>query len=90
MRNGDITAIQAFSLQTCVDACTVMNTMSGKKTCIAISMDARMSRLYEMRGANCWLKGNGTGPVGKTESITVARLCVNADCNELVENADPN
>jgi hypothetical protein len=90
MPNGDFTAIQAFSLKTCVDACTVMNTMSGKKTCIAISMDARMSRMYELRGANWWLKGNGTGPVQKTESITVARLCLDPDCNELVDKADPN
>ena len=90
MRNGDIMAIQTFSLQPCVDACTFMNTMSGKKTCIAISMDSRMSRLYGMRGANCWLKGNGTGPVQKEESSTVARLCVNPDCNELIDNADPN
>jgi len=66
-----------------------MNIMAGKLKCIAISINRFMSEQYkDNRGANCWLKGNGTRTTF-TDTTTSAHLCTTPDCTALVENADP-
>jgi hypothetical protein len=90
LRAGDITGIQAYSLQSCLDACESMNIVSRSTKCIAISVGTQLSQQYqENNGANCWLKGNGTAETVITGLFTTARLCVDSDCSQLVDAADP-
>lgn len=66
-----------------------MNVRSEKNVCIAISVGAEMSLQYTKdTGSNCWLKGNGTTTDTK-ETWSSARLCVDAECKEVVGSADP-
>ncbi|KAH7118964.1 hypothetical protein B0J11DRAFT_535738 [Dendryphion nanum] len=56
---GDITGTMAFSLQQCIDACTVVEA----PRCSAVVLGKAVAKAYRKNyGANCWLKSM-LGPV---------------------------
>lgn len=58
----------AYTLQQCVDACTLMNFATDNKTCRAIVLSLDLSNNYvNSHKGNCWLKSS----VGK-ELVTDA------------------
>lgn len=58
------------------------------KQCIAVSVGSDLSQQYrENSGANCWLKGNGTRSVN-SGVFTVAKLCTDSNCGNVVEVAE--
>ncbi|KAF1999176.1 hypothetical protein P154DRAFT_577325 [Amniculicola lignicola CBS 123094] len=80
---GDITGIQAFSLQQCIDACATMNKMQGMRRCLAVTIGEDVAELYRGHwGANCWLKGVGTNSFSGPDKagFVSARFCVEGGC----------
>jgi hypothetical protein len=49
--------IVAYTLQTCIDACSTMNQLQGSTKCKAVIIGTNMSKDYNHnKGATCWLK----------------------------------
>jgi hypothetical protein len=66
---NDITAIFAYTLQQCIDACSTMNAINNDDNCKAVVLISTLKREYEMnKGANCWLKSNSTTWDGVAET----------------------
>lgn len=73
----DVSGVVAYTLQQCVDACSTMNFIAGKKTCKAILLNDHLSATYTgpNHRANCWLKTvRGTSYIIKEPVGTVAVL----------------
>jgi hypothetical protein len=71
---SDVSATTAYTLRQCIDACSMLNVVSGKKTCKAIVLDGNMATSYaKPKGANCWLKEVSTTPYFGT-GLTLAVL----------------
>lgn len=71
---GDIIGIAAYSLGTCLDACSLHYDMNGEQDgCRAIQINRNMKDRVSADSANCWLKksvGNiSSGKMNGTAAI---------------------
>lgn len=55
-----LTELVAYSLQDCVQACSLLNVWSGQSNCSAVSWNNAMAYSYETIGGNCWLFNNAS------------------------------
>ncbi|KAJ4293589.1 hypothetical protein N0V90_008872 [Kalmusia sp. IMI 367209] len=69
--NNDITGIQAYTLQACIDACSTYNLYNPTKKCKAVVIGEDLATEYAKNSAaNCWLKN--TFDEGGTKDAQVA------------------
>lgn len=68
---GDLTALVAYTPQTCVDACSKLNEMTGTSACKAVTVVETLAAEYVTQGANCFLK-NTTGPSARRAGVMLA------------------
>ncbi|KAK5272405.1 hypothetical protein LTR99_001797 [Exophiala xenobiotica] len=53
---NDIMSFIAYTLDTCINACSNMNSIAGTTTCHGIMFNANMEKIYSEDMGNCWLK----------------------------------
>lgn len=68
---GDLNAIVAYSVQTCVDACSKFNEVTRTSACVAVTLVETLAAEYVKQGANCFLK-NITGPAARQSGVMLA------------------
>jgi hypothetical protein len=59
--------LTAYTLQQCVEACTLFNLAAGNKTCTQVGHSAHMLEYYNKWAADCFLKKNQTSQGGKVD-----------------------
>lgn len=69
----DLLAIYAFSLNTCIEACSDFNMKKGFSNCLAVSWST--NAILDIDYGNCWLKDRvGDGGAGAVNSSSAALL----------------
>jgi hypothetical protein len=53
---NDITALTAYTLQQCVEACVLYNISQNNKICLGVAHSPHMKDLYNSVTGNCYLK----------------------------------
>ncbi|KIW16699.1 hypothetical protein PV08_03887 [Exophiala spinifera] len=68
---NDIVSFISYTLDTCINACSNMNTRSGEMTCHGVLFNSNMQTIFEENAGNCWLKSLMTGatPEGLPPSV---------------------
>jgi hypothetical protein len=69
-----LSELVAYSLQDCIQACTLLNAWSGGLKCSAVTWDTAMAYSYEVNiGGNCWLFDNASS-ISLNDNTTTAIL----------------
>ena len=53
---NDIISFISYTLDTCINACSNMNKISGETTCHGVLFNSNMQTIYNQNQGNCWLK----------------------------------
>lgn len=60
--DNDLLNFVAYSVDTCIGACSNFNKAAGKPQCHGVLFNANMQQMSEDGGGNCWLKSVMTNP----------------------------
>ena len=64
---NDIAGLVAYTLQQCLESCSLMNIVQGKKVCLAVAHSEKLSQGYSQYRANCFLKTSADGKVAQPD-----------------------